>query len=155
MVKSRPQRAWRNHIDKKGFGQHIKMGSVNGWRAVKGGLRIGVMRIPSMGKNVCLNFLQSLLENVDRRRCNYGSRVLIPIFHSPHKEADPLHLRFHLPHAVVKKLLFEKAHVIILTPGPTVTIWCLRSSQSLSVTSSVQSEAMDVSSSTLQGSHYM
>ncbi len=36
------------------------------------------------GENVCLNFLQPLLENVDRRSCNGGSRELFPIFHNLH-----------------------------------------------------------------------
>ncbi len=36
-----------------------------------------------MGKNLCPNFLQPLLENIDRRSCNGGSQELIPRFHNP------------------------------------------------------------------------
>ncbi len=58
-----------------GFGQHIEVGTVNGWRAVF--KEIGVMRFQSMGKmgkNICSHFLQPLLENVDKKSCNDGSR---------------------------------------------------------------------------------
>ncbi len=40
-------------------------------------------------QDVCPNFLQAFLENIDRRSCNDGSRELIPIFHNPHRKCRP------------------------------------------------------------------
>ncbi len=57
-----------------------------------GGGVIGEWRFQSMGKmgkDVCPNFLQPLLENFDRRSCNDGSRELIPIFDNPHRKDHP------------------------------------------------------------------
>ncbi len=31
----------------------------------------------------------TLLENIDRRSCNGGSRELIPVFHNPHRKCRP------------------------------------------------------------------
>ncbi len=67
------------------------MGTVNGWRTVGGGV-IGEWRFQpmgKMGKDVCPNFLQPLLENFDRRSCNDGSRELIPIFNNPDRKGHP------------------------------------------------------------------
>ncbi len=41
------------------------------------------MRFESMEKDFCPNVLQTLLENINRRSCNDGSRELIPVFHNP------------------------------------------------------------------------
>ncbi len=35
------------------------------------------------GEDFCLNFLEPLFENFDRRSCNNGIHELIPIFHNP------------------------------------------------------------------------
>ncbi len=54
-----------------------------------GGLEIGQMSVHSikkMGKDFCPNSPQPLLENIDRRSCNGGSRELIPVFHNPHRK---------------------------------------------------------------------
>ncbi len=54
-----------------------------------GGVGYGEMRFQSMGemgKGLCPNFLQPLLENIDRRSSNDDSRELIPIFHNPHRK---------------------------------------------------------------------
>ncbi len=58
------------------------MVTVNGWCA--GG--VGGTSVQSMGemeKDFCPNVLQSLLEIVNRRKCNDGSRELILVFHNP------------------------------------------------------------------------
>ncbi len=49
---------------------HIKMKTVNGWCAGGEGRVMG-----EMGKDLCPNFLQPFLENIDRRSCNDGSRT--------------------------------------------------------------------------------
>ncbi len=41
---------------------------------------MSVQSMWEMGKDFCTNFLQSFLENIDRRSCNDGSWKLIPIF---------------------------------------------------------------------------
>ncbi len=42
-----------------------------------------------VGKDFCPNFLQSFLENIDRRICDDGGWQLIPIFHNPHPKCRP------------------------------------------------------------------
>ncbi len=64
---------------------------VNGWHAggMGGGVENEEMSFQlrgEMGKALCPNFLQPLLENIDRRSCNDGSRELIPVFHNPHRK---------------------------------------------------------------------
>ncbi len=57
-----------------------------------GGRKKGGMSVQSMGevgKDFCPNFIQSFLENIDRRSCNDGSWQLIPIFHNPHRKCRP------------------------------------------------------------------
>ncbi len=57
-----------------------------------GGCQKGGMSVQSMGemgKDFCPNFLQSFLENIDRRSCNAGGWHLIPIFHNPHRQCRP------------------------------------------------------------------
>ncbi len=51
----------------------------------KGGW-VSVQSMGEMGKDVCPNSLQPLLENIDRRSCNDGSRELIPVFHNPQRK---------------------------------------------------------------------
>ncbi len=53
-----------------------------------------------MGKDICPNFLQALLENIDRRSCNDGRRELIPVFHNPRRKCR------HSPSAVARTLLY-------------------------------------------------
>ncbi len=57
------------------------------WVGKKGG--VSVQAMGEMDKDFCPNFLQSFLENIDRRSCNDGSWQLIPIFHSPHRKCRP------------------------------------------------------------------
>ncbi len=49
---------------------------------------VSVQSVGEMGKDLCPNFLQPLLKNIDRRSCNDGSRELIPVFHSPHRKCQ-------------------------------------------------------------------
>ncbi len=69
--------------------------TVNGWCAGGkggGGREKGGMSVQSMwemGKDFCPNFLQSFLENIDRRSCDDGSRELIPVFHNPRRKCRP------------------------------------------------------------------
>ncbi len=42
-----------------------------------------------MGKGFCPNFVKPLLENVDRRNRNDGSRGPFPVFHNPHLKVLP------------------------------------------------------------------
>ncbi len=58
--------------------------TVNGWCAGGKGW-VSVQSMGEMGKDLCPNFLQPFLENIGRRSCNDGSRVLIPVFHNPHR----------------------------------------------------------------------
>ncbi len=51
----------------------------------KGGVGVSVQSMGGMGKN----FLQTFLENIDRRSSNDGSRELIPVFHNPHRKCRP------------------------------------------------------------------
>ncbi len=44
---------------------------------------MSVQSMEEVEKDVCPNFLQPFLENIDRRSCNDGSREFIPIFHNP------------------------------------------------------------------------
>ncbi len=53
-----------------------------GGRRKKEGM--SVQSMGEMGKGFCSNFLQSFLENIDRRSCDDGGWQLIPIFHNPH-----------------------------------------------------------------------
>ncbi len=53
-----------------------------------------------MGKDLCPNFLQPFLENIDRRSCDDGGRELIPIFHNPHRKCRPS------PSAVARTLVY-------------------------------------------------
>ncbi len=71
---------------KQGVRLHKDMITVNGWCAGggDGGGGRSVQSMGEMGKDICPNFLQPFLENIDRRSCNDGSRELIPIFHNPH-----------------------------------------------------------------------
>ncbi len=62
------------------------------------GWGVSVQSMWEMGKDFCLNFLQPILENIDRRSCNDGSRELIPVFHNPHRKCRPS------PSAVVRTL---------------------------------------------------
>ncbi len=48
----------------------------------KGGM--SVQSMGEVGKDFCPNFLQSFLENIDRRSCDVGGWQLIPIFNNPH-----------------------------------------------------------------------
>ncbi len=45
-----------------------------------------------LGKDFCTNFPQPFLENIYRGSYNDGSRELIPVFHSPHRNW-PVHCR--------------------------------------------------------------
>ncbi len=57
-----------------------------------GGVQVGwggSREMEEMEKDFCPNFLQPFLENIARRRCNDGSRELIPVFHSPHRKCPP------------------------------------------------------------------
>ncbi len=62
--------------------------TVNGWCAGGKGGGVGerglgeCQSMGEMGKDFFPNFLQPFLENIDRRRCNDGSRELIPVFHN-------------------------------------------------------------------------
>ncbi len=66
------------------------MGSVYGWRAVRGGGLANWDDEISVdgedGENLSPNFLQPLLENFHRRSCNDGSRELIAMFQNPHRK---------------------------------------------------------------------
>ncbi len=46
-----------------------------------------VQSMGEMGKDFCRNFLQSFLDNIDRRGCNDGSRQLIPVFYNRHRKS--------------------------------------------------------------------
>ncbi len=57
-----------------------------------GGREKGGMSVQSMGevgKDFCPNFLQSFLENINRRSCDDGGLQLIPIFNNPHQKCRP------------------------------------------------------------------
>ncbi len=41
-----------------------------------GGRERGGVSVQSMGEDFCPNFLQPFLENIDRRSCNDGSRLI-------------------------------------------------------------------------------
>ncbi len=45
---------------------------------------VSVQSVGEMGKDLCPNFLQPLLENIDRRSWNDGRRELIPVVNNPH-----------------------------------------------------------------------
>ncbi len=68
--------------------------TVNGWCAGGkggGGGRLGECSVKGGNGERLLpkNFLQPFLETIDRRRCNDGSRDLIPVFHNPHRKFRP------------------------------------------------------------------
>ncbi len=53
---------------------------------------IGEMIVQSMGemgKDFSPNCLQPVLENIDKRGSQDGSRELIPVFHNPHQKCTP------------------------------------------------------------------
>ncbi len=50
-----------------------------------GGKGIKEISVKSMGERG-KDFLHPLLENIDRKRCNDGSREPIPVFHNPHRK---------------------------------------------------------------------
>ncbi len=56
------------------------------WHGVreKGIWEMSVQLMGEMGKEFCPYFLRPVLENIDRRSSNDGSRELIPVFHNPH-----------------------------------------------------------------------
>ncbi len=58
-----------------------------GWGSDKGGM--SVQSMGEVGKDFCPNFLQSFLENIDRRSCDDGGWQLIPIFNNPHRKCRP------------------------------------------------------------------
>ncbi len=60
------------------------MGRWGGGGGETGGM--GVQSMGEVGKDFCPNFLQSFLENIDRRSCNDESWQLIAIFHNPHRK---------------------------------------------------------------------
>ncbi len=53
------------------------------------GVGVSVRSMGEMGKDLCPNFLQPFLENIDRRSCNDGNRELIPLFHNPYRKCLP------------------------------------------------------------------
>ncbi len=60
--------------------------TVNGWCAGRKGGGVGGEYSVNGGDGESPNFLQSFLENIDRRSCNGGSWELIPAFHNPHRK---------------------------------------------------------------------
>ncbi len=50
---------------------------------------MSVQSMGEMGKDFCPNFLQSFLENIDRKSCKDGNRERIPVFHKPHRKCRP------------------------------------------------------------------
>ncbi len=64
---------------------------------------VSVQSMGAMGKDICPNFLQPFLENIDRRSRNDGSRELIPVFHNPHRKCRPS------PSAVARTLEYLEA----------------------------------------------
>ncbi len=96
MVISLPQPALRNHIYKERcWVPYIVYNfywllCVWEWGRGRGkGNWVSVRSMGEMGKDFCLNFLQSFLETIDWRSCNDGSRELIPVFHDPHRKCRP------------------------------------------------------------------
>ncbi len=66
------------------------MGGVQLGRGGRGkGGAVSVQSMGEMGKDFCPNFLQSFLDNIDRRSCNDGSQELIAVFHNPHRKCRP------------------------------------------------------------------
>ncbi len=59
---------------------------------VYGSGELSVQSTGEMGKDVCPNLLQPLLETFDRKSCNDGNRDLIPVFHNPHRKCGGPHL---------------------------------------------------------------
>ncbi len=49
---------------------------------------MSVQVMGEMGKHVCPNFLQSFVENIDRRSRNDGNKELIPVFHKSHQKGE-------------------------------------------------------------------
>ncbi len=54
-----------------------------------GGYVVGERSVQSKGKDCCPTFLQPGLEHVNRKFCSDGGRVLIPVFHNPHRKGGP------------------------------------------------------------------
>ncbi len=48
-----------------------------------------IQSLREMGEGFCFNFIQSFLQNIDRRSHNDGSRELIPAFHNFHLKDVP------------------------------------------------------------------
>ncbi len=48
-----------------------------------------VQSMRELGKDFCPNSTQNVLESIDRRRRNIGSRELIPLFHNPRRNGQP------------------------------------------------------------------
>ncbi len=67
--------------------------NVDGWCAIgmgeQGNGEMSVQSKGEMGKNFCQNFLLPILEYIDKRSCNDGSRELILIFHNPNRKCQP------------------------------------------------------------------
>ncbi len=66
------------------------------------GVGVSVQPMGERGKYFCPNFLQPLLENIDRRSCNDGSRELMPVFHNTRRKCRPS------PSAVARTLEYLK-----------------------------------------------
>ncbi len=62
------------------------MGGVQVEWGEKGNGEMSVKSMLEMGKDFCPSFLQPFLENIDRRSCDDGSQVLIPVFHNPRRK---------------------------------------------------------------------
>ncbi len=50
---------------------------------------MSVQSMVKLGEDLCSNFHQPFLENIDRKSCNDGSREPIPVFHNPHRNDWP------------------------------------------------------------------
>ncbi len=59
---------------------------------------VSVQSMGEMGKDFCPNFLQPLLENIDRGGCNDGSQYFTTLT----ENADPLHRRWLAPWSTLK-----------------------------------------------------
>ncbi len=61
----------------------------------------GVGKWGDIGDDSYPNFLQPFLENIDRKRCNDGSRELIPVYHNPQRKCRST------PSAVARTLQYQ------------------------------------------------
>ncbi len=50
---------------------------------------MSVQSMGEMGIGFCANVFQPFLESIDRRSCNVGSWVLIPVFHIRQRKCQP------------------------------------------------------------------